>query len=134
LKIKKVNQELMPASMLLKVVSSGLVGVLLALPPFVADAKMRQFLSGKGTTEGLFKLAESWPHDSIRFNKSIIVLAQNQKLEEAKSLAAFGTTIFPNDFASWSALFELSPDGSNEKLAYKKRLHKIDPYNPKYFD
>lgn len=134
LKIKKVSQELMPASMLLKVVSSGLVGFLLALPPFVADAKMRHFLSGKGTTEGLFKLAESWPHDSIRFNKSIIVLAQNQKLEEAKSLAAFGTTIFPNDFASWSALFELSPDGSNEKLAYKKRLHKIDPYNPKYFD
>ena len=134
LKTMKVSQELMPASMLLKVVASGLIGILLALPPFVVDAKMRKFLSGKGTAEGLYKLAASWPHDSIRLNKSIINLAQNNELEKAKTLAAYGTTIFPNDFASWSALFELSPEGSNEKLAYKKRLHKIDPYNPKYID
>ena len=134
LKVKKTAEELLPASILIKVIISGLVGFMIALPPFVADAKMRQFLSGKGTAEGLYKLAESWPRDSIRFNKSIINLAENNELEKAKSLAAFGTTIFPNDFASWSALFELSPEGSDEKLAYKKRLHKIDPYNPKYFD
>jgi hypothetical protein len=95
---------------------------------------MRQFLAGKGTTEGLYSLAKSWPRDSIRLNKSIVALAQNNRIEEAKLLAAFGTTVFPNDFASWSALYELSPADSNEKLAYKKRLHEIDPYNPKYFD
>ena len=82
-----------------------------------------------------FKTTPISPQDIIFYIFSYLNKHQGyQKLEEAKSLAAFGTTIFPNDFASWSALFELSPDGSNEKLAYKKRLHKIDPYNPKYFD
>lgn len=132
-KVKK-DAELLAPSMLLKVFTAGIIGLLLALPPFVADAKMRNFLSGKGTTEGILKLAESWPRDSIRLNKSVIVLANNNSLEEAKSLAAFGTTIFPNDFASWSALYELSPEGSEEKAAYKKRLHEIDPFNPKYFN
>ena len=132
-KVKK-EVELLPPATLIKVIAAGIVGLLISLPPFVADAKMRQFLAGKGTTDGLFNLAQSWPRDSIRLNKSIVALAQNNRVEEAKLLAAFGTTVFPNDFASWSALYELSPADSNEKLAYKKRLHEIDPYNPKYFD
>lgn len=132
-KVKK-EAELLPPATLIKVIAAGVAGLLISLPPFVADAKMRQFLAGKGTTEGLYSLAKSWPRDSIRLNKSIVALAQNNRIEEAKLLAAFGTTVFPNDFASWSALYELSPADSNEKLAYKKRLHEIDPYNPKYFD
>jgi hypothetical protein len=131
---KKKDPELLAPTMLLKVIASGLIGLLAALPPLLADAKMRKFLSGKGTVEGIYSLAESWPRDSIRLNKSIIVLANNNSLEDAKKLAAFGTTVFPNDFASWSALYELSPEGSNEKVAYKKKLHEIDPFNPKYFD
>jgi hypothetical protein len=133
-KRNKNQQELLPASTLIKVVSGGVAGLLIALPPFIADAKMRQFLSGRGTTEALYDLAASWPRDSIRMNKTIVVLANNNKLEEAKRLAAFGTSVFPNDFASWFALYELSPAESEEKLAYKERLHEIDPYNPKFFD
>lgn len=133
-KSKKIASELLPPATLLKVIAFGIVGFLVALPPFVADVKMREFLAGKGSTGGLYKLAESWPVDSIRLNKAVIVLAQNNQLEDAKRLAAFGTTVFPNDFASWSALYELSPEGSKEKAAYKKRLHEIDPFNPKYFD
>lgn len=133
-KPKKIDSELLPPATLVKVISAGLAGFLIALPPFVTDAKLRQFLAGKGTAEGLYNLAESWPRDSIRFNKSIVILAQSKRLEDAKRLAAFGTTVFPNDFASWSALYELSPEGSKEKAAYKKRLHEIDPFNPKYFD
>ncbi len=134
LKPKKTESELLPPATLVKVISAALAGFLIALPPFIADAKLRQFLAGKGTAEGLYKLAESWPRDSIRFNKSIVILAQSKRLEDAKRLAAFGTTVFPNDFASWSALYELSPEGSDEKAAYKKRLHEIDPFNPKYFE
>jgi O-antigen ligase len=130
----KNEQELLPASTLIKVISGGIVGLLIALPPFVADAKMRQFVAGKGSYEGLYKLAESWPRDTIRLNKSIVLFVQNNRLEDAKRLAAQGITAFPNDFASWSALYELSPADSEERLAYKKRLHEIDPHNPKYFD
>jgi hypothetical protein len=130
----KKEAELLPPGILIKVISAGVAGLLISLPPFVADMKMRDFLKGRGTGEALFSLAQSWPRDSIRLNKSIVVLAQSNRVEDAKLLAAFGTTVFPNDFASWSALYELSPEGSKEKAAYKKRLHEIDPFNPKYFD
>ncbi len=133
-KKKKNESELLPPSTLMKVISASIIGFLFALPPFIADAKLRQYLAGKGSVEGLYKLAESWPRDSIRLNKSIVILAQSNRLEDAKLLAAFGTTVFPNDFASWSALYELSPEGSEEKAAYKNRLHEIDPFNPKYFE
>ncbi len=131
---QNIEAELLPPATLLKVIASGIVGILIALPPFVADVKMRQFLAGKGTTEGLVDLAESWPRDSIRLNKSIVLLANSDRIEDAKRLAAFGTTVFPNDFASWSALYEISPEGSKEKNAYKIKLHEIDPFNSKYFD
>jgi O-antigen ligase len=132
-KVKK-EAELLPPATLIKVIASAVVGLLISLPSFVADAKMRGFLQGKGTTEEFFSFAQSWPRDSIRLNKTIVILAQNNRIEEAKLLAAYGTTIFPNDFASWSALYELSPEDSKERLAYKKRLHEIDPFNPKYFE
>ena len=94
---------------------------------------MRKFVAGKGTTEELISLADSWPRDTIRLNRAIVLLAEQGDYEEAKVLAAVGSTFFPNDFASWSALYELSGEGSREREAYRNKLHEIDPFNPKYF-
>ena len=133
----KVNpnttQELLVASLFIKVLVLGLIGLLVALPPFIADTKMRKFVAGKGTTEGLIALADSWPRDTIRLNRAIVLLVGQANYEEAKVLAAIGTTVFPNDFASWSALYELSGEGTKEREAYRNKLHEIDPLNPKYF-
>ena len=133
----KVNpnatQELLEPSLFIKVIVLGLIGLLVALPPFIADTKMRKFVAGRGTTEGLIALADSWPRDTIRLNRAIVLLVGQGSYEEAKVLAAMATTVFPNDFASWSALYELSGEGSKEREAYRNKLHEIDPLNPKYF-
>ena len=137
IKKKKINpkaaQELLEPSLFIKVIVLGLIGLLVALPPFIADTKMRKFVAGKGTTEGLIALADSWPRDTIRLNRAIVLLVGQANYEEAKVLAAMGTTVFPNDFASWSALYELSGEGTKEREAYRNKLHEIDPFNPKYF-
>ena len=130
----KTTQELLEPSLFLKVIILGLIGLLVALPPFIADTKMRKFVAGKGTTEGLIALADSWPRDTIRLNRAIVLLVGQANYEEAKVLAAMGTTVFPNDFASWSALYELSGEGTKEREAYRNKLHDIDPFNPKYFE
>ena len=129
----KATQELLDPSQLIRVIALGLIGLLVALPPFIADTKMRKFVAGKGTTEELISLADSWPRDTIRLNRAIVLLAEQGDYEEAKVLAAVGSTFFPNDFASWSALYELSGEGSREREAYRNKLHEIDPFNPKYF-
>jgi O-antigen ligase len=134
-KIKKAKQEtqLIDTSIFLQITVGAVVGLLIAMPPFYTDAKMRKIQSGQATSDDITALGKSWPNDNSRINRLIVLLAQNNLNEQAKQLATFGTVKFPNDFASWLALYELTPDGTAEKLAYKEKLHEIDPFNPKYF-
>ena len=78
IKNKKINpkaaQELLEPSLFIKVTVLGLIGLLVALPPFIADTKMRKFVAGKGTTEELIALVDSWPRDTIRLNRAIVLL------------------------------------------------------------
>ena len=131
----KVNNdsELLDASVLLKSTICLVVGFLLALPPFMKDVSMRTFLTGKGTSEELIQLVKEWPRDSNRMSRTYVVLAQNDKGLEARELAAYTTTIFPNDYSSWYALYQIAQLDTPERAAYKAKLHEIDPYNPAYF-
>lgn len=131
---KTRNQgELLDPSMLLKSTICLVIGFLLALPPFMKDVSMRSFLTGKGTPEELIQLAKEWPRDSNRMSRTYVILAQNDRGFEARELAAYTTTIFPNDYSSWYALYQIAQLDTPERAAYKAKLHEIDPHNPAYF-
>jgi O-antigen ligase len=132
-KSKQATSELLEPTVLIKTFVCFVAGFLIALPPFLNDAKMRTFLSAKGTPTTLVALAKDWPRDSNRMSRTYVILAQNNSIKEAKELAAFATTIFPNDYSSWYALYQIAPQGTPEREAYKQKLHKIDPHNPEYF-
>jgi len=129
----KIDGELLDASLLLKSTICLVIGFLLALPPFMKDVSMRNFLTGKGTPEELIQLVKEWPRDSNRMSRTYVILAQNDKGLEARELAAYTTTIFPNDYSSWYALYQIAQLDTPERAAYKAKLHEIDPYNPAYF-
>jgi O-antigen ligase len=132
---KDQEKQLLDASSSMKILGGALIGLLIALPPFVIDAKMRNFFSDKsGQTEMALSLAQSWPVDNIRLNKIIVSLASNNQNQEARELAAFAALEFPNDYASWWALNQLTRDGTPEKDFIRSKLHQIDPFNPAYFD
>jgi hypothetical protein len=99
---KDQEKQLLDASSSLKILGGALIGLLVALPPFVMDAKMRNYFSGKsGTIETALSLAQSWPVDNIRLNKIIVSMANNNQNGEARELAAFAALEFPNDYVSW---------------------------------
>jgi hypothetical protein len=127
------NGEVIDASLALSTLVFAIVGFLVALPPFLNDMEMRKIKSGKASVSEVVSLGEKWPTDTLRLNRLIILLAQNGMNSEAKRLAAFGTEKFPNDFASWSALYDLTLDGTSEQDAYRIRINRIEPYDPKYF-
>ena len=129
----KSNGELIDASLALSTLVFAIVGFLVALPPFLNDMELRKIKSGKASVNEVVQLGEKWPADTLRLNRLIILLAQNGMNNEAKRLAAFGTEKFPNDFASWSALYDLTLDGTAEKEAYRIELNRIEPNDPKYF-
>jgi hypothetical protein len=129
------EKQLLDASSSLKILGGALIGLLIALPPFVMDAKMRSYFSGKsGQIETVLSLAESWPVDNIRLNKIIVSLARNNQNEEARELAAFAALEFPNDYVSWWSLYQLTRDGTPEKEFIRSKLLQLDPFNPAYFD
>ena len=135
-KLKRSQENvLLDASTSMKILGGAVIGLLIALPPFVMDAKLRNFFSGNsGKIETAVAMGQSWPVDNVRLNKIIVSLASNKQNEQARNLAVFATTKFPNDYASWWVLYELTNEGIPEKDAIKKKLHLIDPYNPAYFE
>ena len=135
---EKANKEqlgqLLDASTSLKIIGGAVVGLLIALPPFVSDVKMKGlFAKDSITSEEIVTFAQSWPVDNLRLNKAIVALANGTENDKARDLALFGTSKFPNDYASWWALDLLTREDVPDKEAIRIKLHEIDPHNPAYF-
>jgi len=137
-KVKKKNEggasQMLSAGTALSVFALVAVGILIALPPFVADAKMRSIMNGKSDSATLISHAKAFPVDTNRINRGIVALANSGFNVQAAELALYGTSRFPNDYASWYSLYELSGPGTPDSEVYRKKLHEIDPFNPKYFE
>jgi O-antigen ligase len=132
---KEQPSQLLDASTSLKIMVGGVVGLLIALPPFVSDVKMRGLLTKKTiTAEEISDFAQSWPIDNLRLNKVIVALANGNNNDKARELALFATSKFPNDYASWWALDQLTREGAPVKEAIRIKLHEIDPHNPEFFE
>jgi O-antigen ligase len=127
-------EQLLPAGTALAIFAAFIVGVLVALPPFLADVKYRNIMTVKGDHIALINSAKSFPVDTARLNRAVVTLANSGLNVLAADLAKFGTVKYPSDYASWYSLYELAGPGTPDSEIYRKKLHKIDPFNPKYFD
>jgi hypothetical protein len=67
-------------------------------------------------------------------NRASVLLANSSLNVLSAQVALNGTKYFPNDYAAWYTLYELSAEGSTERESYRKILNRIDPFNPKYFE
>jgi O-antigen ligase len=128
------QQSLAPAGAALSAVAGLVVGLLIALPPMIRDTQFRNIQTGSGDSQKLIDLVNSWPLDSVRMNRASVLLANSSLNVLAGQVALNGTKSFPNDYAAWYTLYELSGEGSTERESYREILNRIDPFNPKYFD
>ena len=119
------------ASMALSLFVGTLVGLFIALPPFIADTKSRPTNSGR-TSEQTIAIAQMWPPDNTRMNRIIVNLYSSKLYEEAQSLAVEAALKFPDDYVAWFTLNQITPEGTSEKKAFIKHLHELDPYNPEF--
>ncbi len=132
--LKKKNLEtIIPAGAALSLFIGFVVGILIALPPMIKDTQFRNLQTKSGDSQQLINLVQSWPLDSSRLNRGSVLLANSGMNVLAAQVAAYSTSAFPNDYAAWYTLFELSGEGSEEREKYREILNRIDPYNPRYF-
>lgn len=123
-----------PAGTLLSLYAAGLIGFMIAIPPFLADVQLRQAIKSNDK-ERLFSAAVRWPMDSSRTNYVLTrSLPQGQEVTESMvKLAIIAGKKFPEDYAATFAIYQLSADGSEQRSRYKVKLHRLDPLNPEFF-
>lgn len=134
LKKRNSQQSLAPAGAALSAFVGLVIGLLIAIPPMVRDTQFRNIQTKSGDSQMLINLVNSWPLDSSRMNRGSVLLANSGLNVLSAQVALNATKSFPNDYAAWYTLYELSADGSAERDSYRKVLNRIDPYNPKYFE
>ena len=129
---KKIEYDV-PAGELMRLYSAILIGLLMAIPPFIADVQLRQALKSNDK-EKLFAVATKWPMDSTRTNYVLTrALPEGAEVTEPMiKLAVIAGKKFPVDYATAYAIYQLSADGSDQRISYKAKLHRLDPLNPEF--
>ena len=132
---KSTRQEnlMLPAGRVLTLILGIACGIGVSSPSLIADINFRKAFSIKETTvEKVVSAAERWPQDNSRMERVVVALTNQNLPRDAQILAAKYALLYPNDYAAWNALWTLSPVGSREQEAYKKRLSELDPLNSKW--
>lgn len=132
-KSSRPENNMLPAGRVLTLTLGVAFGVAISSPSLIADIKFRHAFSSKDTTvEKVVSAAENWPQDNSRMERVVVALTNQNLPRDAQIFAAKYALLYPHDYASWNALWTLSPDGSREREAYKKRLSELDPLNSKW--
>jgi hypothetical protein len=122
-------------SLAAKVVVAGtsglMVGLLVALPPFVsAQRYYNSFKTGNGEIIKAATVAK--PYNRNSFLYTISAFQSNKFTAEALSLAEQAVKHFPNSYSAWKLLLDLAPEGSTSREQAFSKLHELDPNNPAY--
>lgn len=130
-KLKKAEPDPLSAGGVLILFAFSIAGLLISIPPFVADAKMRSAVSSN-EGERVIAAAKSWPLDSFRLNRAAVAFANSGITSTAIELSEISIKSFPKDYPGWFALYELTPVSDDKRKIYAEKLHELDPLNPEF--
>jgi O-antigen ligase len=106
-----------------------LLGVLVAMPPYLASAKYNSARES-GSAEMIEDSAYLWPLDPVRMIQAAGLLYDSKLTTQALSVLVDATKEFPDYYGTWGTLYQLpeaTPEQKAEALVQMKRL---DPLNP----
>ncbi len=110
----------------------GLVGLLLALPPFVADSKWRsaQLAQSVQLLEQSMKPTYFNPQNSMRYMTNIQTLEQSNFPDLARKYALEAVNWNPEAFELWKLVYLIRNSSSEEKALAFENMRRLDPLNP----
>ena len=126
-----IDTSLSPMAILVASIG-GLLGLMLALPPFMADSHYFTAMQS-GKVQILEKAALANPKDSYRLASTAQLLLQNKFNDRALVIAREAVKFNPLSFDAWNLLHAISlqtPIPEAEKAKAIEMLKKLDPLNP----
>ena len=108
-----------------------IVGLLIALPPFVSDAKFQGAVKA-GTLKAAVSAINSWPLDSERAARASQLFYQNKQEDIALELARKIVKANPNYFDGYTLITFSTKITPEERAAAEAQMDRLDPYRKIY--
>ncbi len=111
---------------------AGLIGLMLAIPPFSADAKWRtaQLSRTAVQLEESMKTSYFNPATTNRYMTNVQIFEENQLFDLAHKYALEGVSWNPESFELWKILYLIKNSTIEEKNEALKNMKRLDPLNP----
>ena len=110
----------------------GLVGLILAIPPLIADSRWRSAQVSRSVQAVEATMIPSYfnPQNSMKYFSNIQDLEQSNLPDLAHKYALEAVNWNSNSFDLWKILFLIRNSTSEEKKSSVANMNRLDPLNP----
>ena len=129
--VKKKQSENIFSSTLIAGIGA-VVGLLLACPPYSADAKWRTATTSQdaGLVEQALTPGYLNPENSYKYANAAQIFEGSKLYDLAYKYAKIGVEFNPDNFDAWRVLYSVSKSTPEEKASALENMKRLDPNNP----
>jgi hypothetical protein len=129
---RKAQSQAIHPQLLLIGLTGGVIGLLIALPPFTADAKWRsaQLARTVAALEDSMQGGYFNPQNSMRYLTNIQTLEQSSLFNLSHKYALEAVKWNPEAFELWKVLYLIRDSTTEEKALALENMKRLDPLNP----
>jgi hypothetical protein len=130
-RIKSKQGETIFSSSLLAGIGA-VVGLLIAAPPYSADAKWRSALVSQDAQKVEEALIPGYlnPQNSYKYANAVQLLEGSKLYDLAYKYAQIGVKFNPDNFDSWKVLYLITNSTAEDKARAMENMKRLDPNNP----
>jgi O-antigen ligase len=129
--VKRKQGETVVTSTLIAGVGA-VIGLLIAVPPYSADAKWRSALGSQDLNKIEAALVPGYlnPANSYKYANAVQLLEGSKLFDIALKYAQIGVEFNPDNFDAWRVLYLISKSSPEEKALALENMKRLDPKNP----
>jgi hypothetical protein len=126
---KKQSEAIVSSTLLAGV--GAVIGLLIAAPPYSADAKWRSALKSQDLKKIELALEPGYlnPPNSYKYANAVQILESSKLFELAHKYAEIGVQFNPDNFDAWRVFYLITNSSQEEKAIALKNMKRLDPKN-----
>ena len=123
--IKLPNRD---ASEILAVSAGLIIGLIISLPPFIADTQFRSTVL-KGDITKIESALQRWPQNVSNMNFASDLFRKGGFPDQALNMARKAVALNPRNFEAWQQIFLSQNAPESERNAALMKMREMDPFN-----
>jgi O-antigen ligase len=126
---KKQSEAIVSSTLLAGV--GAVIGLLIAAPPYSADAKWRSALNSQDLKKIELALEPGYlnPPNSYKYANAVQILESSKLFDLAHKYAEIGVQFNPDNFDAWRVFYLITNSSQEEKAIALENMKRLDPKN-----